>query len=363
MNLYRRLRERQRFLSQPGIAVDWELLASQIWNDRRRPLIFGVGFAVFGVIIALVLPPLYMAGMTLYPSNANSAGSFGNLQGLAANFGVNVGGGLGQEYNIPEVLLSRRAMNQLVRYRWQTQIYAEPTDLMTFWKMGSANGLGGALRTWINRGAAAPPQAMNIDSVRSEELAVERLRSRIELDENKVTGLVRVVVRMEERQLAVDVARQLARITGEVISEMNNAVERQNRVFIEGRMLEVETELSRREVALSNFKMENRSLQGSPQLELEADRLERNVRVSTEMYLTLVRQYEIARIDEARKEAAIVILDAPGIPALKNRPRRRLLVVGSATLGLVFGLGWTVTMLFWRTPETLVRHETSPVEN
>ena len=49
---------------------------------------------------------------------------------------------------------------------------------------------------------------------------------------------------------------------------------------------------------LKNFRQNNRNILSSPELTLEQARLMRNVEVQSQLYITLLSQYEMVSIDE-----------------------------------------------------------------
>ena len=63
---------------------------------------------------------------------------------------------------------------------------------------------------------------------------------------------------------------------------------------------------------MKNFKEQNRQI-SSPALELEEERLERNVEVQKGIYLTLKQQLELAKIEEVQKASIVQILDKPNV--------------------------------------------------
>ena len=360
MNFITKLKERVRVLTQENTDWDFESLLDRLLEKRRR--IYAVAFTatLIGVVVALVLPPLFTTGITMYPSDSGPTGGLVGLQGIAANLGLNIGGALGQEYSLPEVLESRGAMNRLVHHEWETNAFDGPVDLIVFWEFDdtgkfSLTALRDAFRDLFSRVGGRGSGGLDIDTIRREERAVKRLRSRIGVDEDNATGLVRARIWMEERQLAVDVARYLAEVAGDIVAEMDNAVESQQRQFIAERMVDVKAELGAQEATLTMFRERNRYVESSPQLQLEEERLLRGVRLQTELYLTLSLQYEQARIEEVRRESPLVVLDNPQVPALRDKPRRRVMVILFFIGGILLGMGWLLTHLFWNEPQAFVR--------
>ena len=92
-------------------------------------------------------------------------------------------------------------------------------------------------------------------------------------------------------------------------------------------------QLAEFEEVLKVFRERNRSIMESPQLQLEMERLLREVEIQTQVYITLQRQYELARIDEVKETPSVVILDK-GRPAVKkDQPKRKKIVILAMFIG------------------------------
>lgn len=80
-----------------------------------------------------------------------------------------------------------------------------------------------------------------------------------------------------------------------------------------------------------------------PEISLNYARLLRNVKVGEKVFELLVKEYEQARIEEARDTPTVQILDDATPPELKSRPKRKQIVI----IGGILGLAWaSVIALF-----------------
>jgi tyrosine-protein kinase Etk/Wzc len=77
------------------------------------------------------------------------------------------------------------------------------------------------------------------------------------------------------------------------------------------------------------------SLGNAPKQGLEYVRIFRNMKYFETLYELLARQYEIARIDEAKEATLIQVLDKAVVPERKTRPKRAVIVILTA---LIFGM-------------------------
>ncbi|NLY10170.1 MAG: GumC family protein [Firmicutes bacterium] len=98
--------------------------------------------------------------------------------------------------------------------------------------------------------------------------------------------------------------------------------------------------LQSRQQALQTLRDQSDEAFGSlPKQELELLRLTRDVLVSEEIYLMLVKRYEEIRIQEAMQIASIRVLDPAELPVNPIKPRKVLNVAIGSVLGLFIGTG------------------------
>jgi uncharacterized protein involved in exopolysaccharide biosynthesis len=68
----------------------------------------------------------------------------------------------------------------------------------------------------------------------------------------------------------------------------------------------------------------------------------RDVKYNQMLYEMLAKQYELARLDEAKDTSIIQVLDPAITPERKYKPRRALIVIISAFLSLIFAIGFAL---------------------
>jgi uncharacterized protein involved in exopolysaccharide biosynthesis len=112
-------------------------------------------------------------------------------------------------------------------------------------------------------------------------------------------------------------------------------------MYIEQRVSQINDSLSIAENALKDFLSNNRVTTQSPQLILEQSRLNRQIQIYQTIVIELIRQLEIARIDEIRDAPIINVQEWAGVPIVKAGPKRRQYVI------LVFILILCFSILFY----------------
>lgn len=77
---------------------------------------------------------------------------------------------------------------------------------------------------------------------------------------------------------------------------------------------------------------------------VEYMRLERNAKITGQVYTSLVQNYELTRIQEAKDSMDIQIIDAADLPKedMPAKPNKKLIVVIGFVLGIMFSFGYTL---------------------
>ena len=119
----------------------------------------------------------------------------------------------------------------------------------------------------------------------------------------------------------------------------------QDRDFIQSRLQDTEAELKRSEAELAEFSMRNRKIV-TADLEAQKERLERAVKVQEELFLTLRKQLEMAKIKVQENQTLIQVIENPD--AKRTGPKRVLMVALSSVLALFFFSGLAYVRYRWQ---------------
>lgn len=291
---------------------------------RNARLIGGVALVVMMTTAAamMLLGREYTAQSTIVPE-ANDANAL-PLAGLAANLGVSLAGLQGSEsVDFYARLLQSR---QLLEAAGQSQYEFEPEP-------GSGRVVRGTLL-----------EIYDIEG-ESERERVQKLVKRLSEDVSVGTdlraNLVGITTTAPWPLLAEQLNARLLELMGDFNVEKRQTKAASEREFVQSRMAEARSELGSAETALRDFRERNRRVGNAPDLELEADRLEREVGLRQQVYTSLAQAYEQARIDEVRNTPVFTVVDPPERSARPNRGLIPTLVVAFA-VGMLTGLGFAL---------------------
>jgi uncharacterized protein involved in exopolysaccharide biosynthesis len=157
---------------------------------------------------------------------------------------------------------------------------------------------------------------------------------------------------MEDPRLAAGIANYIAEFVKDFISVEQHREAVKNKNFIYGQQMEAKNELALSEEKLAEFRKQNPIALDTPDLQLARGRLIRNIEENQAVYITLRQQYEIAKIEEAKENLLVNILDTAEPAVEKEKPKRKLIVILSIILG---GMGGIVTIF--------IRHAINPESN
>ncbi len=75
--------------------------------------------------------------------------------------------------------------------------------------------------------------------------------------------------------------------------------------------------------------------------------LYRQVEISQTLYETLSKQYELARVEEAKEIPVIKVLDAPNLPERRSFPHRSIFALVGMLFSGIVGVAWIVMRKMW----------------
>lgn len=169
-------------------------------------------------------------------------------------------------------------------------------------------------------------------------------------------SVISLKVQWNDPQMAADLANAF---TDELVAydrSIKTAVSRQKKEAVERLTAETLTRLTEAENKLRDFKLQNRILyvavlsngggagsggfvNTSPQLQLERERLEREVQLQSNLYASLKKELDLPKIAESSEASAIVVIERASIPFQRLKPNTRTNVLLAAVVGLMLGIG------------------------
>ena len=294
------------------------ILAQQLKIIILLPIIFM--FLTFTYVQFLQIPMFKSSAIILLPST--QASNLGGLAGLATQFGVNMSSGdasqtdLSSPMLIPELLRSRTFAETLLNKTFYIEKFDKELPLLSI----------------LNNGEEVPDEekASFITTILPD------INDMIKFSSDGGSFSHISVVATEPK-----FAKEFADVVIEKIGILNSYFKSESlnekTNFIRGRINLVEKDLKNSEKIYKQFLEQNRQVI-SPALQLEEERLLRDVDIQKGIYLTLKQQLELAQIEQIERSSVIKILDKPQYPLDPYNIKLRVSVLVSGIIGVALAI-------------------------
>jgi uncharacterized protein involved in exopolysaccharide biosynthesis len=318
----------------------WLVETLRRWRIITATVLVSLLLAIAAIIF---LPSVYRSQASFVATSSSprlpgNLGSTSGLAGMAAQFGIAPGTDPSESPAFyAQLIESRELLTRLLNTSFADPRTSLPTDsakLLDLLKIRRR------------------------DTVRKREIARKELDDDIKVAFDTKTNLVTVTVDAEWPELASAVANRTLDYVNEFNLEQRMSRARAKRVVVEARQSEAERDLGVAEANLRAFYERNRQWQLSPALVYEEGALRRRADLAADLYTSLRREFENARIAEVNDAPLITVVDR-AIPARKAQwPRIGLtllsaLVVGGLIGTLIAGTAYLVADWSTRNPYTV----------
>ena len=278
--------------------------------------------------LALVLPEKYTAKAVLLPTEDAEQGFPSQLSGIASSFGFALPfGAMSQSDLYPTILTSDRLLRDLLREEFPPMPGEAPVML-----------------------AEHLVERKDLSEAQHLSRAVANVRENVlRASKDSETGVVTLMITLDDAELAAAVGNRLVERLESFLITMRSQEGGKNRAFLDDRLEVVTADLTRAENAITHFRETNRRVTDSPELLLRQERLQRDLLIQEQIFLELMKQKEIAKIEEVKNTPVLRVLDEARPPVRPSHPNKILVV----TMGLVLALFAAVSWIVARTALTL----------
>lgn len=293
---------------------------------ERKRIIGAVTLAavVLAAAAAVILPPTYrvtvsFAANSSSPSKLAGGLSASSITGIAGQLGL---GSMTEPSESPifyiELLQSRELLTRLLLSRFPDPRTVAPHDsarLVDIMKLRSD------------------------DPQRRLELGVKALRKSMRAEADLKSNLINVTFDERWPELSAREANATLALVNSFNIEQRASRARSKRIYLQGRLTEAKAGLAEAQGRYRDFLSSNRQWRQSPTLSSDEATLRQETEVASDLYLTLEKQYETARLDEFNDAALITVVDSAVTPQRPEWPRYSVLLpaalMGGAILGLI----------------------------
>jgi Uncharacterized protein involved in exopolysaccharide biosynthesis len=289
-------------------------LATTVLRNRWRIVRWLMAGAVLAAIWVVPRKPMYISSASFVLKGADAGRS--GLASLAGQFGVSLPGS-DQSFS-PELYLtllgSRELLGSIVR---DSLVVSEMNGRrVPFYTLFDVNDPSARVR---------------------EDHGIKILRALVKATVVKSTGVVEIRIATRWPSVSLSIASLVLKGINDFNRRTSQGQASAERRFIETRLSDATAELRVAEERLESFLRNNRQFEGSPELTLQRERLQRDIVFKQQIFTSLSQSFQEASIREVRDMPVTTMIESPTLP-VEPEPRGRIkTVMLGGILGAMLG--------------------------
>tara|TARA_Y100000590_G_C15748301_1_gene1023089 strand:+ start:1673 stop:2659 length:987 start_codon:yes stop_codon:yes gene_type:complete len=278
---------------------------------------------VFSVVIicSFFIDKRYTSTISVMPNLSDN--NISSLGLLAQDFGINSSGA--SNFPIAEIAGSNSILDKIYLSSFDLDNNKGKATLATILRTNKQNIFAKIISKITNKDSNNP---LLIKHNTLNKFTKERLS----ISYDRKTNITSISITVEDPLAAKQIAETFYNELSFFINKTINDSGKIKKNFIEKKLESTEDELFLYEKKLENFLNENKSLNDSPKLLQEYNRIRRDVTVQETAYLLLKKELESAKIDEIKNSLKLFIIQKPEKSAVKSYPSRIMLALSVSSL-------------------------------
>jgi tyrosine-protein kinase Etk/Wzc len=353
-----------------------KLLSIALTLAKRKMLIVSICTitVLLSIAYSLTLPNVYSATTKVLPPQKESVGLSGALGQMGGLAGLAAAGKGGDSDLYLSILKSRSVGEEVIKRLDLAKVYGTKTAAQTWRRLDQA------VKANAGRDGIIAISAEDEDAKRAalmaNTVADELGRTLVRLNLTKVGSeklflekrleVVKKALRAAEDDLkAFSQRNKIVQVEGQNNASMMNVTRLKNEIagkevqlaVLKNSQTEENYEAIALQAAINRLKAQLSQAVGSgvdgegmptmgraPSLALEYARKLRELKVQESLFEQLTKQYEMAKLSQAKDASTLQILDEAVIPEEKVRPKRASIVLFAAVTSLVFSLALALVL-------------------
>lgn len=284
------------------------------------PISLGLLTAIYLVFLA---KPTFESTATIFPLTGET-GSNSNLLSMARNFGIAIPSQFENTDFLsadmyPAIVKSRTLAKTILNRKFESEKHDIKISLLSI--------------------LTDPEDFEDTDSSKVIARMIKYFSEEIVIiNQNPETPLYTLKILTGDPSLCAQIANAVIEELDKLQMEFRSKNVLQKKGFIEDRIEDVKIELRKAETDLERFRVQNKQISYSPSLLLEQERLEREMQVQTEIYISLKQQYETVKIEVVQETSFVQVLDEPNIPIYPSKPNKIFILIFTVFGGGILGI-------------------------
>lgn len=357
-----------------------------LWSQRRFIFRFTLLGLLLSVAVAFLIRPQYQSTVRLMPPDSSSdsrVGMFMQLVGGAGGLAADLLGRKSSGDVLLEILRSRTLEEQLINQFDLRKVYGAKlmmdarVTLLSHTKIIVAQKSGVISITVTDRDRERAMRlaqayvnqldhfvaALNTSAAHRERVFLEQrltaVKQDLDLASRNLSQFASKNSTIDPQQQGKAMVDAAAQLQGELIakqSELKGLAEIYTAQNVRVRSAQARVTELKRQLGILGGSADNSaeptfgypSIRQLPLLGATYADLYRRTKIQEAVYETLTKQYELAKVEEAKELPSVRVLDPANWPERKSWPPRRIFVIVGTFLFLFAGTLWIVGSDYWR---------------
>lgn len=336
--------------TDPEMTIDIGKIFKVINENRWTILIVTIVSVALGIFIAINIPNEYSSQVQILPEleSKDAAGGLSKIKSLAGLAGVDLGGLSSTEAVRPDlypnILQSTPFLMEVMRMKVFASKYKRSMKMSDFLEENAKKEL-------LTRLFGEPddeekdmpvvdPKNIPFETIRldyKQNLIIKDLQKRIGATLDKKTGVISIAVKMQDPVIAATIVRYAQDYLTNYVVKYRTEKTLKDISFLEARLNEAKSRYDNALYSYSSYQDRNKGLFLNIAKD-EGKKMQYEVDLSYNLYSELSKQLEEAKIKVHRETPIFKLLEPAQIPLKKSEPKRSIMVIGFAFLGLIMSI-------------------------
>ena len=332
------------------LTIDIGKIFKVISRNKWSILIATIISAALGIFIAINIPNEYSSQVQILPEleSKDAAGGLSKFKSLAGLAGVDLGGMGGTDAVRPDlypnILQSTPFLMDVMNMKVYASKYKRTMVMSNFMEENENQALATRMfgksdekdkDAFIVNPTTIPLETIRLD--KKQDDLVKEFQKRIGTTLDKKTGVISIAVKMQDPVIAATIVRYAQDYLTKYVVTYRTEKTLKDIKFLEDRIGEAKRRYDNALYSYSSYQDRNKGLFLNIAKD-EGKKLQYEVDLSYNLYSELAKQLEEAKIKVHRETPIFKVLEPAQIPVKKSEPKRSVMVLGFAFLGLILSM-------------------------
>lgn len=335
--------------------IDLIELAQKVWAHRKLILKNCAIAVVVGIIVAFSIPREYTTKVTLAPESSNKS-TAGNMGALAAMAGINLGTSSGEDALSPELypdivkstpflieLFNVQIEDTKSTYKTTLYDYLDEHQRSPWWSVilsAPFKAIGWTMSLFRDKSEEGSNAVLNPFKLTPDESAIaEGLSKRIEVSNDKKTGVTTISVTMQDPLISASVTDTVMHKLQEYITNYRTNKARHDLVFTEHLFAEAKADYFKAQQKYAQHVDGNQNVTRQSSL-TEQERLQNEMTLAYNVYNQVAQQLQMAKAKVQEITPVYTVVQPATVPLRPEKPNKIMILIGFVFLAGIGTIGW-----------------------